>query len=75
MSVTDVTRVMNEVCLGVFVLLSQVENEELKHVLWTSTLFYKSPDVELSACVMLSTAAVYFILDDAASTLVDQASA
>lgn len=50
-----------------------MENEELKHMLWTSVLFYKSPDVELTACVMLSTKAVYFILDDVASTLSDQA--
>lgn len=42
-------------------------------MLWTSVLFYKSPDVELTACVMLSTKAVYFILDDAASALSDQA--
>ncbi|XP_062842649.1 nischarin [Trichomycterus rosablanca] len=52
--------------------IAEVENEELKHILWTSVLFYKSPDVELSACVMLSTKAVYFILDDVASTLGDQ---
>ncbi|KAK3536515.1 hypothetical protein QTP86_013838 [Hemibagrus guttatus] len=53
--------------------IAEVENEELKHILWTSVLFYKSPDVELTACVMLSTKAVYFILDDVASTLSDQA--
>ncbi|KAF5908877.1 nischarin isoform X1, partial [Clarias magur] len=53
--------------------IAEVENEELKHMLWTSVLFYKSPDVELTACVMLSTKAVYFILDDAASALSDQA--
>ncbi|XP_076865349.1 nischarin isoform X2 [Brachyhypopomus gauderio] len=53
--------------------IAEVENEELKHILWTSVLFYKSPDVELTACVMLSTKAVYFILNDVASTLSDQA--
>ncbi|KAF7693192.1 nischarin isoform X1 [Silurus meridionalis] len=53
--------------------IAEVENEELKHILWTSVLFYKSPDVELTACVMLSTKAVYYILDDVASTLSDQA--
>uniref|UniRef100_A0A4W4EWS2 PX domain-containing protein n=1 Tax=Electrophorus electricus TaxID=8005 RepID=A0A4W4EWS2_ELEEL len=49
--------------------IAEVENEELKHILWTSVLFYKSPDVELTACVMLSTKTVYFILNDVASTL------
>ncbi|XP_072521837.1 nischarin isoform X1 [Salminus brasiliensis] len=53
--------------------IAEVENEELKHILWTSVLFYKSPDVEMTACIMLSTKAVYFILDDAASSLSDQA--
>lgn len=53
--------------------IAEVENEELRHILWTSVLFYKSPDVELTACVMMSTKAVYFILDDIASTLSDQA--
>lgn len=53
--------------------IAEVENEELKHILWTSVLFYKSPDVEMTACIMLSTKAVYFILDDVASTLSDQA--
>uniref|UniRef100_A0A8B9JCS0 Nischarin n=1 Tax=Astyanax mexicanus TaxID=7994 RepID=A0A8B9JCS0_ASTMX len=52
--------------------LLQVENEELKHILWTPVLFYKSPDVEMTACIMLSTKAMYFILDDVASTLSDQ---
>uniref|UniRef100_A0A4W4EW38 PX domain-containing protein n=1 Tax=Electrophorus electricus TaxID=8005 RepID=A0A4W4EW38_ELEEL len=52
--------------------IAEVENEELKHILWTSVLFYKSPDVELTACVMLSTKTVYFILNDVASTLSDQ---
>ncbi|KAJ8259877.1 hypothetical protein GJAV_G00174470 [Gymnothorax javanicus] len=53
--------------------IAEVENEELKHILWSSVLFYKSPDVELTACIMLSTKAIYFILDDTASTLSDQA--
>ncbi|XP_060766914.1 nischarin isoform X3 [Neoarius graeffei] len=53
--------------------IAEVENEELRHILWTSVLFYKSPDVELTACIMLSTKAVYFILNDVASTLSDQA--
>ncbi|KAJ8361047.1 hypothetical protein SKAU_G00175720 [Synaphobranchus kaupii] len=53
--------------------IAEVENEELKHILWSSVLFYKSPDVEMTACIMLSTKAIYFILDDTASTLSDQA--
>uniref|UniRef100_A0A8C2GCV0 Nischarin n=1 Tax=Cyprinus carpio TaxID=7962 RepID=A0A8C2GCV0_CYPCA len=44
--------------------IAEMENEELKHILWTSVLFYRSPDVETSACVLLSTKAIYFILDD-----------
>uniref|UniRef100_A0A8B9I068 Nischarin n=1 Tax=Astyanax mexicanus TaxID=7994 RepID=A0A8B9I068_ASTMX len=55
--------------------IAEVENEELKHILWTPVLFYKSPDVEMTACIMLSTKAMYFILDDVASTLSDQANA
>uniref|UniRef100_A0A8C1RIN2 Nischarin n=1 Tax=Cyprinus carpio TaxID=7962 RepID=A0A8C1RIN2_CYPCA len=49
-----------------------MENEELKHILWTSVLFYRSPDVEMTACVLLSTKAIYFILDDKASSLTNQ---
>ncbi|XP_066527418.1 nischarin isoform X1 [Hoplias malabaricus] len=52
--------------------IAEVENEELKHILWTSVIFYKSPEVEMTSCIMLSTKAVYFILDDVASTLSDQ---
>lgn len=58
--------------LRVFVM--QVENEELKHILWTSVLFYRSPDVETTACVLLSTRAIYFILEDTASSLTNQSS-
>ncbi|XP_043078490.1 nischarin isoform X1 [Puntigrus tetrazona] len=52
--------------------IAEMENEELKHILWTSVLFYRSPDVETSACVLLSTKAIYFILDDTASSLTNQ---
>uniref|UniRef100_A0A8C2GC83 Nischarin n=1 Tax=Cyprinus carpio TaxID=7962 RepID=A0A8C2GC83_CYPCA len=48
--------------------IAEMENEELKHILWTSVLFYRSPDVETSACVLLSTKAIYFILDDTSSS-------
>uniref|UniRef100_A0A672NN43 Nischarin n=1 Tax=Sinocyclocheilus grahami TaxID=75366 RepID=A0A672NN43_SINGR len=44
--------------------IAEMENEELKHILWTSVLFYRSPDVETTACVLLSTKAIYFVLDD-----------
>ncbi|XP_056614753.1 nischarin [Triplophysa dalaica] len=49
--------------------IAEVENEELKMILWTSVLFYRSPDVEITACVLLSTRAVYLILDDSAAML------
>ncbi|XP_016384314.1 nischarin [Sinocyclocheilus rhinocerous] len=52
--------------------VAEMENEELKHILWTSVLFYRSPDVETTACVLLSTKAIYFILDDTASSLTNQ---
>lgn len=42
----------------------QVENEELRHLMWSSVLFYKTPDMEVTACVLLSTKAIYFLLDD-----------
>lgn len=42
----------------------QVENEELKHLMWSSVVFYQSPGLEVTACVLLSTAAVYFVLHD-----------
>ncbi|TRZ01620.1 hypothetical protein DNTS_022973 [Danionella cerebrum] len=49
-----------------------MENEELKLILWTSLLFYRSPDMEMTACVLLSTKAVYFLLDDSATSLMNQ---
>ncbi|XP_056303562.1 nischarin isoform X1 [Danio aesculapii] len=52
--------------------IAEMENEELKHILWTSVLFYRSPDVETTACVLLSNKAIYFILDDSASSLTNQ---
>uniref|UniRef100_A0A672QRB1 Nischarin n=1 Tax=Sinocyclocheilus grahami TaxID=75366 RepID=A0A672QRB1_SINGR len=52
--------------------VAEMENEELKYILWTSVLFYRSPDVETTACVLLSTKAIYFILDDTASSLTNQ---
>ncbi|XP_065605684.1 nischarin isoform X3 [Cyrtonyx montezumae] len=45
--------------------IAEVENEELRHLMWSSVLFYKTPNVEVMACVLLSTKAIYFLLDDA----------
>uniref|UniRef100_A0A8C9L4K9 Nischarin n=1 Tax=Serinus canaria TaxID=9135 RepID=A0A8C9L4K9_SERCA len=44
--------------------IAEVENEELRHLMWSSVLFYKTPSVEVMACVLLSTKAIYFLLDD-----------
>uniref|UniRef100_F6W1J7 Nischarin n=1 Tax=Monodelphis domestica TaxID=13616 RepID=F6W1J7_MONDO len=44
--------------------VAEVENEELRYLMWSSVLFYKTPDVEVTACVLLTTKAVYFLLDD-----------
>nr|XP_034962015.1 nischarin isoform X1 [Zootoca vivipara] len=44
--------------------IAEVENEELRHLMWSSVLFYKAPDMEATACVLLSTKAIYFLLDD-----------
>ncbi|XP_042180861.1 nischarin isoform X1 [Oncorhynchus tshawytscha] len=52
--------------------IAEEEKEELHHILWSSVVFYKSPDVEATSCIMLSTKALYFLLDDSASTLNDQ---
>ncbi|XP_032893178.1 nischarin isoform X2 [Amblyraja radiata] len=44
--------------------VAEVENEELRHLIWSSVIFYKSSELEVTACVMLSTKALYFVLDD-----------
>uniref|UniRef100_A0A8C5T8I1 Nischarin n=1 Tax=Malurus cyaneus samueli TaxID=2593467 RepID=A0A8C5T8I1_9PASS len=41
--------------------IAEVENEELRHLMWSSVLFYKTPNVEVMACVLLSTKAIYFL--------------
>ncbi|PNI80273.1 NISCH isoform 4 [Pan troglodytes] len=43
---------------------AQVENEELRHLMWSSVVFYQTPGLEVTACVLLSTKAVYFVLHD-----------
>lgn len=32
--------------------------------MWSSVLFYKVPETEVTACVLLSTKAMYFLLDN-----------
>nr|XP_008297324.1 PREDICTED: nischarin-like [Stegastes partitus] len=50
-----------------FIALS--ESEELKQVLWLSVVLYRSPEAELTCCLLLSTDYIYFLLEDSASTL------
>ncbi|KAH0630044.1 hypothetical protein JD844_012627 [Phrynosoma platyrhinos] len=47
--------------------IAEVENEELRYLMWSSVMFYKAPDMEVTACVLLSTKAIYFLLDDSVS--------
>ncbi|XP_045435059.1 nischarin isoform X11 [Pipistrellus kuhlii] len=44
--------------------IAEVENEELRHLMWSSVVFYQSPGLEVTACMLLSTKAVYFVLHD-----------
>ncbi|XP_043443472.1 nischarin isoform X2 [Prionailurus bengalensis] len=44
--------------------IAEVENEELRHLMWCSVVFYQTPGLEVTACVLLSTKAVYFVLHD-----------
>ncbi|XP_045385999.1 nischarin isoform X2 [Lemur catta] len=44
--------------------IAEVENEELRHLMWSSVVFYQTPALEVTACVLLSTKAVYFVLHD-----------
>lgn len=41
----------------------------MRQVLWLSVVLYKSPESELTCCLVLSTDAIYFLLEDSASTL------
>ncbi|XP_045885200.1 nischarin isoform X4 [Micropterus dolomieu] len=45
------------------------EAEEVRQVLWLSVVLYKSPESELTCCLLLSTDTIYFLLEDSASTL------
>ncbi|XP_019579879.2 nischarin isoform X3 [Rhinolophus sinicus] len=44
--------------------VAEVENEELRHLMWSSVVFYQTPGLEVTACMLLSTKAVYFVLHD-----------
>ncbi|XP_029947827.1 nischarin isoform X1 [Salarias fasciatus] len=45
------------------------EAEEIKQVLWLSVVLYKSPEAELTCCLLLSTDSIYFLLEDSAAAL------
>lgn len=45
------------------------DSEELRQLLWLSVVLHKSPEVELTCLLLLSTDAVYFLLEDSASSL------
>nr|XP_019952382.1 PREDICTED: nischarin isoform X2 [Paralichthys olivaceus] len=45
------------------------EAEEVRQVLWLSVVLYKSPEAELTCCLLLSNDTIYFLLEDSASTL------
>ncbi|XP_068172515.1 nischarin isoform X2 [Antennarius striatus] len=47
--------------------IAMAEGEELRQVLWTSVVLYSSPEAELTCCLLLSTNAIYFLLEDSAS--------
>ncbi|XP_075403594.1 nischarin isoform X1 [Tenrec ecaudatus] len=44
--------------------IAEVENEELRHLAWSSVVFYQTPALEVTACLLLSTRAVYLVLHD-----------
>lgn len=58
--------------LFVILFLNQSETEELRHVLWLSVVLYKSPETELTCCLMLSNDSLYFLLEDSAAALSQQ---
>ncbi|XP_034540452.1 nischarin [Notolabrus celidotus] len=49
--------------------IAMSEAEEVRQVLWLSVVLYKSPESELTCCLLLSTDTIYFLLEDSASTL------
>ncbi|KAM3915222.1 nischarin isoform 2-T2 [Leptodactylus fuscus] len=44
--------------------ISEVDNEELRYLMWSSVTLYRLPDTEMTSCVLLSTKAIYFVLDN-----------
>uniref|UniRef100_A0A665VHI6 PX domain-containing protein n=1 Tax=Echeneis naucrates TaxID=173247 RepID=A0A665VHI6_ECHNA len=50
-------------------LAGRSEAEEVRQVLWLSVVLYKSPEAELTCCLLLSNDTIYFLLEDSASTL------
>ncbi|XP_056380112.1 nischarin isoform X2 [Hyla sarda] len=44
--------------------ISEVDNEELRYLTWSSVILYTLPESEMVSCVLLSTKAIYFVLDD-----------
>lgn len=38
-------------------------------MLWLSVILYKSPEAELTCCLLLSTDSIYFLLEDSAAAL------
>ncbi|XP_041837536.1 nischarin isoform X2 [Melanotaenia boesemani] len=49
--------------------IAQSEAEEVRQVLWLSVVLYKSPEAELTCCLLLSTDSIYFLLEDSTTTL------
>ncbi|KAI3369758.1 hypothetical protein L3Q82_024582 [Scortum barcoo] len=49
--------------------IAMSESEEVRQVLWLSVVLYKSPESELTCCLLLSTDTIYFLLEDSASRL------
>uniref|UniRef100_A0A8C5AML1 Nischarin n=1 Tax=Gadus morhua TaxID=8049 RepID=A0A8C5AML1_GADMO len=49
--------------------IAQWEGEEVRQVLWLSVIFYISPETEVTSCLLLSNKAIYFLLEDSASSL------
>ncbi|XP_053724972.1 nischarin isoform X1 [Synchiropus splendidus] len=43
--------------------------EEVKQLLWLSVVLYKSPETELTCCLILSNDTIYFLLEDSAASL------
>ncbi|XP_063766924.1 nischarin isoform X2 [Eleginops maclovinus] len=49
--------------------IAESDLEEVRQVLWLSVVLYKSPESELTCCLLLSNDTIYFLLEDSAATL------